>query len=247
MVSTLGVLGSGPVGSAIARRAVAAGWEVVVSNSRGPETLGELVSELGDSARAATAAEAAAAGDMVVAAVPLIAYTQLPHGALAGKVVLDTMNYAPDRDGRLAALDADELTSSELVQHHLPDAHVVKVFNNITPKHLAAVARPAGSPDRSGLPIAGDDDAAKEQTAALLDDLGFDAVDLGGLAESWRFSPNTPLYAVVYAGAPMPSGVGLPELLAWFATTPGGPVPAGTIRQLAADTVRAPAAVSFRQ
>ena len=247
MTRTLGILGSGQVGSAVARLAVSAGWKVVLSNSRGPQTLGDLVSELGARARADTAAGAAAAGDLVVAAVPLIAAARLPQAALVGKVVIDTTNYAPDRDGRLAPLDSDELTSSELVQHHLPGARVVKAFNNITPRHLTALARPAQAPDRSGLPIAGADAAAKEQAVALLDGLGFDAVDLGGLAESWRFSPNTPLYAVVYAGEPMPSGADLPELLAWFASTPGGPVPATQIAELAADTVRAPAAVSFRQ
>ena len=164
---------------------------------------------------------------------------------LAGKVVLDTMNYAPDRDGRIALLDSDELTSSELVQRHLSGARVVKAFNSITPKHLTALARPAGAPDRSALPIAGDDAAAKQTAAALLDDLGHDAVDLGALAQSWRSSPNTPLYALAYAGEEMPSGVSMQELLAWFAQTPGGPVPASRIRQLADESVRAPAGVSF--
>ncbi len=244
VTQTLGIIGSGPVGSAVARLAVSAGWNVILSNSRGPETLGDLVSELGERAQAATPGEAAA-GDLVVAAVPLIAYTRLPQAALAGKVVIDTMNYAPDRDGRIAQLDASELTSSELVQRHLSGARVVKAFNNITPKHLAALARPSGAADRSALPVAGDDAAAKEQTAALLNDLGYDSVDLGGLAESWRFSPNTPLYALAYAGEGMPSGASMQELLAWFAQTPGGPVPAHQIKQLADDTVRASAGVSF--
>ena len=154
------------------------------------------------------------------------------------------MNYAPDRDGRIADLDADALTSSELVQRHLSGARVVKVLNSITPQHLTALARPTGAADRSALPLAGDDAAAKRVATALLDDLGFDAVDVGGLSESWRFGPSTPLYALAYAGEPMPAGAGMPELLAWFAQTPGGPVPAEQVRQTALATVRAPAGVA---
>lgn len=245
MPQTLGIIGSGPVGSTVARLAVAAGWNVVISNSRGPQTLTGLTAELGERARAATAAEAAAAGDLVVVAVPLIAHAQLPRDVLTGKVVIDTMNYAPDRDGQLPELDSDELTSSELVQRHLNGARVVKAFNNITTPHLAALARPSGTPGRCALPIAGDDHDAKAEVSALLDDLGYDAADIGGLAESWRFSPNTPLYCLVYAGEQPPADKTMPELLAWFAQTPGGPVPAEQVKQLAMTTTRGPAGVSL--
>ncbi|MFD8335864.1 NADPH-dependent F420 reductase [Streptomyces solisilvae] len=240
MTQTLGLIGSGMIGGTLARFAVGAGWNVVVSNSRGPETLGELVAGLGERAKAATPAEAAASGDLVVVSIPLFAYTQLPQAELAGKVVIDTLNYYPDRDGRLPELDSDELTSSELLQRHLTGARVVKAFNNITAPHLSSLARPSGAPDRSALPIAGDDAAAKKEAAALLDALGYDAVDIGDLTESWRSSPNTALYCLPYGGE-APSGMSPQELLRWFLETPGAPLPAHRVRQLADEAVRAPA------
>ncbi|MFE5113657.1 NADPH-dependent F420 reductase [Streptomyces sp. NPDC056663] len=241
MNGTLGLIGSGVVGKALARLAVDTGWNVVLSNSRGPHTLTGLVSTLGERARAATPTEAAQAGDLVVAAIPLHAYDQLPRTHLDGKTVIDAMNYDPKRDGAFAQLDSDELTSSELVQAHLPQSHVVKMFNNITDTHLLALARPSGAPDRSALPLTGNDANAKVQAADLLDYLGFDAVDLGALADSWRFGPNTPLYALSYAGEP-PAGLGGPqELYRWFLQAPAVPLPAGQVRQLAATTVRGPA------
>ena len=133
MTRTLGIIGSGQVGATLATSAVTAGWDVVLANSRGPRSLEGLVAGLGERARAATPPEAAAGGDLVVVAVPLAALDDLPREALAGKVVIDAMNYVPDRDGRIAALDSDELTSSELVQHRLTGSSVVKAFNNITP------------------------------------------------------------------------------------------------------------------
>jgi 8-hydroxy-5-deazaflavin:NADPH oxidoreductase len=155
------------------------------------------------------------------------------------------MNYAPDRYGQLPELDSDKLTSSELVQRHLDGARVVKAFNNITTPHLAALARPSGTADRCALPIAGDDQDAKAKVSALLDDLGYDAADIGGLAESWRFGPNTPLYALVYAGEQPPTDKTISELLAWFARTPGGPVPIQQVKLLAETTTRGPAGFSL--
>ena len=160
-MTTIGLIGSGHIGGTVARLAVAAGYDVVVSNSRGPETLRELVGELGPRARAATAAEAAAAGDIVVVSVPFKAYQAVPAEPLAGKVVIDTNNYYPQRDGQFAELDDASATCSELLQRHLAGAQVVKVFNNIFFKHLGSLARPAGAADRTALPIAGDDAAAK--------------------------------------------------------------------------------------
>ena len=173
---TLGLIGSGKIGGALARLAVDAGLNVVLSNSRGPETLADLVAELGPQARAATPAEAAAAGDWVVVTIPLKNYRQVPVAPLAGKVVLDTANYYPDRDGSIAELDAEEVTTSELLQRHLPDSKIVKAFNNIWVNHLISLARPAGSPDRSVLPIAGDATDAKAAATQLLDLIGFDAL-----------------------------------------------------------------------
>ncbi|MEV1330095.1 NAD(P)-binding domain-containing protein [Micromonospora costi] len=201
-MTTVGLIGSGHIGGTVARLAVAAGYDVVLSNSRGPETLRDLVAELGSRARAGTVQEAAEAGDLVVVSVPLKAYRDVPAQPLAGKIVLDTNNYYPQRDGQIAELDSGAATSSELLQRHLPTARVVKVFNNINFRHLATLSRPAGAADRSALPIAGDDADAKAATTAFLDRIGYDAVDAGPLAESWRQQPDTPVYGVVYAADP---------------------------------------------
>ena len=198
-MTTIGLIGSGNIGSTVARLAVNAGHDVVLSNSRGPETLTELVAELGDHARAATAADAAEAGDIVVVTIPLNSYRAVPVEPLRGKVVIDTNNYYPDRDGHIAALDDESTTTSELLQAHLPDAHVVKGFNNIYVDHLASLGRPAGDPDRSTLPIAGDHPSAKETVRQFLDDIGFDTLDAGPLAEGWRFQRDTTAYVTPYA------------------------------------------------
>ncbi len=197
-MTTLGIIGSGMIGSTVARLAIAAGYDVVLSNSRGPETLTDLITELGPRARAATAVEAAEAGDLVVATIPLGAYRAIPVEPLRGKVVIDTLNYYPDRDGHFAELDAETTTTSELVQAHLPESHVVKGFNNIASRHLATLARPAGAADRTALPIAGQDAAAKKTVAEFLDAIGYDAYDVGPLAEGWRFQRDTAAYVQPY-------------------------------------------------
>jgi predicted dinucleotide-binding enzyme len=197
-MTTIGFIGSGNIGGTVARLAVAAGYDVVLSNSRGPSTLADFAAELGPRARAATAAEAAAAGEIVVVSVPFHAHGQLPVGELAGKVVLDTNNYYPQRDGNVPELDEGKLTSIELEQRQLGTARLVKVFNNIFSGHLAALPRPAGAADRSALPIAGDDAAAKAAAVEFLDAIGYDAVDAGSLADSWRFEPGQPVYGPPY-------------------------------------------------
>jgi predicted dinucleotide-binding enzyme len=210
-MTTVGIIGSGMIGGTVARLAVAAGYHVVLSNSRGPETLAELAAELGPLATAGTAGQAAEAGDLVLVSVPVKAFGDLPATALAGKAVMDTGNYYPQRDGQLAELDTGALTSSALLQRALPGAQVVKVFNNIFFRHLASLARPHGSPDRTALPIAGDDAAAKAAVTAFLDSIGYDAVDAGSLADSWRQEPGTPVYGTPYgpfsdeAGTPAPA------------------------------------------
>ncbi|TYC03645.1 NADP oxidoreductase [Micromonospora sp. WP24] len=201
-MTTVGFIGSGYIGGTLARLAVAAGYDVVLSNSRGPETLRELVQEIGPRARAATPLEAAQAGDLVVVSVPLKAYTTVPREPLAGKVVLDTNNYYPQRDGQIAELDSDATTSSELLQRHLPQARVVKVFNNINFRHLGTLPRPSGADDRSALPIAGDDADAKAAARTFLDRIGFDAVDAGPLAEGRRYQPGTEPYGIIYSADP---------------------------------------------
>ncbi len=198
-MTTIGLIGSGNIGSTLARLAVAAGHEVVLSNSRGPQTLVDLVGDLGDRARAATAQEAGAAGDVVVVTVPLKAYRDVPVEPLAGKVVIDTDNYYPERDGTIAELEDETTTTSELLQGHLPTSHIVKVFNNIFFKNLAELGRPSGSPERSALPIAGNDAGAKATVSAFLDEIGYDAYDVGDLAEGWRYQRDTPAYVAPYA------------------------------------------------
>jgi predicted dinucleotide-binding enzyme len=205
-MTSVGFIGSGHIGGTVARLSVAAGYDVVLSNSRGPQTLAGLVSELGPSARAATSEEAASAGDLVVVSVPLHAYLGVPAGPLAGKLVLDTCNYSPGRDGQFAELDDGSLTSSELVQRHLADAQVVKAFNNIYYLHLLSLARPAGAADRSFLPIAGDTADALAGASAFLDAIGYGAVDAGPLASSWRQQPGTPVYGPPYGSFSDPVG-----------------------------------------
>jgi 8-hydroxy-5-deazaflavin:NADPH oxidoreductase len=205
-MTTVGFIGSGMIGSTVARLSVAAGHQVVLSNSRGPETLKELADELGPLARAGTGGQAAADGDIVVVAIPLRAYRSVPAEPLAGKAVIDADNYYPQRDGQIAELDSGSLTSSELLQRHLPASAVVKVFNNIFFRHLAALARPSGAADRTFLPIAGDDAAAKQAVTEFLDSIGYGAVDGGPLAESWRQEPGTPVYGVPYGPFEPPEG-----------------------------------------
>ncbi|MCL2541419.1 MAG: NAD(P)-binding domain-containing protein [Nocardioidaceae bacterium] len=197
-MTTIGFIGSGNIGSTVARLAVRAGYDVVMSNSRGPETLADLVAELGEHARAATAEEAAAAGDLAVATVPLKSLHDIPVDALRGKVVIDTINYYPQRDGQVAELDRESTTTSELVQRHLPGSKVVKCFNNIYFEFIERLARPIDDPDRSVLPIAGDDTEAKDEVTRVLDAIGFAAYDVGPLSEGWRFQRDTAAYAGLY-------------------------------------------------
>ncbi len=217
-VTTIGLIGSGNIGSTVARLAVDAGHDVVLSNSRGPETLTDLVDRLGPHARAATAAEAAAAGDIVVVTVPLKAYREVPAEPLRGKVVIDTNNYYPERDGHIAELDDESTTTSELLQAHLPESRVVKAFNNIYVSHLGSLQRPAGHPERSVLAIAGDDEAAKRTVAGFLDSIGYDAYDVGPLSAGWRYQRDTAAYVQPYAvpGSEYPTWPGrqvTPEML----------------------------------
>lgn len=190
----IGIIGAGRIGQAAATRLLAAGHEVTIANSRGPQTLGDLVSTLGPGASAGTVAEAAAAGEVVLVAVPLHAAEALPAAALAGRIVIDANNYYPDRDGRIAELDAGTTGSSEMLAAALPGAQVVKAFNTIYFERLAGANRAAGDPQRLAIPIAGDDAEAKRVVSGLIDQMGFDAVDNGTLADGRRQQPGTPVY-----------------------------------------------------
>ncbi|WP_309135673.1 NAD(P)-binding domain-containing protein [Cellulomonas sp.] len=195
-MTTIGLIGAGNIGSQLARLAVRHGYDVVVSNSRGPHTLVDLVAELGDRARAGTPQEAAEAGDLVVVTIPLKAIDTVPVEPLVGKVVIDTNNYYPQRDGQIAELDDESTTTAELLQRHLPQSHVVKAFNHILAAELTTDGSPAGTPGRRALVVAADDDAARARVVALLDELGFDAVELSPLSEGWRIQRDTPGYGV---------------------------------------------------
>jgi 8-hydroxy-5-deazaflavin:NADPH oxidoreductase len=188
----IGLIGAGNIGSTLARLAVEHGHDVMLSNSRGPETLGGLVSHLGARAVAGTASEAAAFGDVVAVAIPLKNYRRVPAAELANKIVIDANNYYPQRDGQIPGLDDDAVTTSELLAAFLPESRVVKAFNNIYYADLAAQGEPAGTPGRRALPIAGDDPEAKKAVAGLIEEFGFDVVDAGGLAEGRRFQRGTP-------------------------------------------------------
>ncbi|GAA1534789.1 putative dinucleotide-binding enzyme [Microbacterium ginsengiterrae] len=193
-MTTFGIIGAGHIGSQVARAAVAHGHEVVIANSRGPETLRDLVEELGPRARAATAEEAGAAGDVVVVSVPLHALSKVPVEPLAGKIVLDTNNYYFERDGHIEALDKGETTTSQLLQEHLPASKVAKAFNHITWSDITTDGTPAGTPNRRALATSSDFSEAAAFVTAFYDEIGFDTVDVGPLSESWRVERDRPAY-----------------------------------------------------
>lgn len=195
-MTTLGIIGAGNIGSQVARVAVANGYDVVIANSRGPETLAALVEELGPRAKAATAEEAAAAADVAVVTVPLRAIDQLPAAQLAGKIVLDTNNYYFERDGHIEALDRGETTTSQLLQQHLPTSKVAKAFNHIGAADITTDGAPAGAADRRALATSGDAPEAVEFVTRFYDQAGFDTVDIGPLSESWRVERDRPAYVV---------------------------------------------------
>ncbi|MNK75891.1 NADP oxidoreductase coenzyme F420-dependent [compost metagenome] len=207
MTQTIGIIGSGLVGKAVARLAVAAGYKVVISNSRGPETLSDVAKALGPLARAGTVDEAIAAGDIVSLAIPLATFEQLPADKFAGKIVLDQSNYYPGMgEFRRADLDRGELTSSGLMQRHLRGAALIKGLHNLSWIHMESNARPKGDAARTTLPIAGNDAAAKDAVTRFIEAIGYDVVDAGSLADSWRIEPGTPIYFWRYAPA-VPEGV----------------------------------------
>lgn len=190
----IGIIGAGFVGRTIGKLAVRSGHEVMLSNSRGPQTLFSLRFAVGG--EIGTVDEAVAFGDVAVVAIPLSAYRTVPVGPLAGKIVIDTDNYYHERDGRISELDNKATTTSELLAAHLPQSKIVKAFNAIIMNDLESDGRPAGSTDRRALPLAGDDAAAKAVVAGLYEQFGFDVVDVGPLSEGWRFERGAPAYCV---------------------------------------------------
>lgn len=193
-MTTIGIIGAGEVGSQIARAAVSNGYKVVIANSRGPETLRNLITELGPSARAARATDAAEAGDFAVVAVPLKVINDIPVEELAGKIVLDTNNYMIWRDGHIPVIDSGEKTVHELRQEHLQNSRVVQAFTHIQAPRITTAGRPPGAPDRLALPASSDFPQAVELVTRLYDQFGFDTVDNSPLRESWRSAPGQPAW-----------------------------------------------------
>ncbi|MER8016875.1 NADPH-dependent F420 reductase [Streptomyces griseoluteus] len=193
----IGIIGAGNIGGNLTRRLTALGHDVAVANSRGPETLRELAEETG--ATPVRAEDAAEGAQLVVVTVPLKAVPLLPDGLLdgaaEGAAVIDTGNYYPQRDGRIEAIEDEGLTESRWTERQLGHP-VIKAFNGTYAQDILDRPRPAGDPDRLALPVAGDDEAAKRTVRALIDELGFDTVDAGGIADSWRQQPGTPVYGL---------------------------------------------------
>ncbi|GAA5202767.1 NADPH-dependent F420 reductase [Microbacterium jejuense] len=193
-MTTIGIIGAGHIGSALARAFSELGYDVVIANSRGPETLTDVVAGLGPKVTAASAADAAAAADIAVVTVPLKALKDVPVEPLAGKFVIDTNNYYFERDGHIEALDRGETTTSQLVQDHLPTSKVVKGFNQILASDINTTGLPAGTADRRALGTASDHDDAVELITGIYDALGYDTVSAGPLSESWRLERDRPAY-----------------------------------------------------
>jgi predicted dinucleotide-binding enzyme len=190
----IGFVGAGFIGRALGRLLVQRGFKVMLSNSRGPESLRSTRSSVG--CEIGSVEQACAFGEFVVLAIPFGHVRALPPSLFEGKVVIDASNYYPDRDGRIAALEERRSTTSQMVQAHLAGARVVKAFNAILERDIEKDALPTGTAGRRALPIAGDDAQAKALVAALQDRAGYDVVDAGSLAEGWRFERARPAYCV---------------------------------------------------
>jgi predicted dinucleotide-binding enzyme len=190
----VGIVGAGRIGEAVASRLVTGGHEVMLANSRGPQTLADLEQSLGQDAHAGTIEQAVGFGEVVVVAIPLRAIDALPTDLMADHIVIDANNYYPDRDGEIAQLDTGELGSSELLAQRLPGARVVKAFNTMNFEHLRDAGHPHGAQERLAIPLAGDDASAKQAVSQLIDDMGFDPVDAGTLSDGRRQQPGTPVY-----------------------------------------------------
>ena len=192
----IGIIGAGDIGSNAAKLFVKAGHEIAIANSRGPETLKDLISEIGANAQAVTTEQAADFGEIVMVSIPLGRINELPSDGFEGKIVIDTNNYYPDRDGQIAELDSDEKTSSELLQEHLKGARIVKAFNTIWFEHLKTQGDTALPVEqRRVIFVAGDDSGAKKTVANLIEEIGFAAYDTGSLAEGGRTQqPDTAIY-----------------------------------------------------
>jgi 8-hydroxy-5-deazaflavin:NADPH oxidoreductase len=195
-VTTIGVIGAGHIGRNFSLAAIAHGYEIVISNRQGPETIASLVEELGPKARAATPAQAGAAGDFAIIAIPLTGTEAVTAEPLAGKIVLTTCNYFVRRDGHFPDIDSGKLTVPGYQQVQLPTSRVVRAFNHIDAANIFRDGTPKGTPNRRALAYAGDDPEAKRLVADLYDEFGFDPIDAGGLDEAWRLDVDQPTFVV---------------------------------------------------
>jgi predicted dinucleotide-binding enzyme len=195
-MTTITVIGAGHIGRSFSLAAIATGYEIVIANNSGPETLGELVAELGPNARAATPTDAVRAGSVVILAIPLPGSSALPVEAFAGKVVLATCNYFAKRDGPIAELDSGAMTVPQYLQARLPKSKLARAFNHLDAAAIASDGTPVGTSNRRALGYAGDDPGARRLAAGLYEELGFDAVDVGGLADAWRLDVDQPTFVV---------------------------------------------------
>lgn len=195
-MTRVGIIGAGNIGSALAQGLVDRGYEVVISNSRGPATLADLVATLGAGATAGTPEQAAEAGVWVIVTVPLKALDNVPVAPLAGKIVLDTNNYYWERDGHILELDEKQITTSQMLQRHLPESKVAKAFNHIGAAEILTAGAPQGTPGRRALATASDAPEAAQFVTDLYDAFGYDTVNIGPLADSWRVERDTPAYGV---------------------------------------------------
>jgi predicted dinucleotide-binding enzyme len=193
-MTTIGFIGAGRIGTSVATAAITAGYDVLMSNSRGPETLADLIAQLGPHATAATGSDAASAADFVVVTIPLKSALTVPVEPLSGKVVIDTNNYYFERDGHIAEIDNGEITVSGLLQRHLGGSMVAKGFNHIQSDHILSDAKPHGTPGRRALATASDFPEAIELVTRFFDEIGFDTVNVGPLSESWRIDRDMPGY-----------------------------------------------------
>jgi 8-hydroxy-5-deazaflavin:NADPH oxidoreductase len=195
-LTSIGVIGAGHIGRNFSIAAIERGYEIVISNATGPQTLADLVGELGPNARAATAADAAAAGEFSLLAIPLTGAADLPTKSLAGKIVLATCNYFPKRDGHFGDIDSGKLTVPGYLQAQLPESKVIRVFNHIDAADIVRDGTRQATPNRRALGYAGDDPEGKQLAADLYEAFGFDAVDVGGLADAWRLDVDQPTFVV---------------------------------------------------
>ena len=195
-MTTIAVIGAGHLGRSFSLAAIAKGHEVVIANNSGPETIADLVEELGPKATAATAADAADAGAFALLAVPIPAARSVAAEPLAGKTVLTTCNYFAKRDGPIAEIDSGEQTVPQYIQAHLASSKVVRAFNHLDAASIVSDGEPEGTANRRALGYAGDEPAAKKLAADLYNELGFDPVDVGGLADAWRLDVDQPTFVV---------------------------------------------------